>query len=311
MKVVRDKGNSRRLVIGYSQQVPARRAIERDPEAVASWHRRRWPSVRGQRRRGARGSASRARQARSCGRPSWVYELSPNGVQGYQENDVTNDESVGTVAKAIAGWVGRLLPDLRRGQDIARALTTELGEDSNPISEDGCRRIEQICHRYARHLTLAFNADGSFPPDLEEPTGWPAADGPAIIRAGAGVTSVTRGELAVTTNESTVECRTPRHGFRKPDWAAVLTSRLTYSSGEALAYVLQNRGIPVIGQRTAGAADHCLPVRVSRFVEALIPYAVVCDPVTGGNWEGRGVVPDVETERGAELAAAVALAGRR
>jgi len=33
--------------IGYSQQVPTRRAIERDPEAIASWHRRRWPSVRG------------------------------------------------------------------------------------------------------------------------------------------------------------------------------------------------------------------------------------------------------------------------
>src|SRR4051794_10078229 len=33
--------------MGYSQQVPLRRAIERDPEAIASWHRRRWPSVRG------------------------------------------------------------------------------------------------------------------------------------------------------------------------------------------------------------------------------------------------------------------------
>jgi transposase len=33
--------------IGYSQQVPTRRAIERDPAAIATWHRRRWPSVRG------------------------------------------------------------------------------------------------------------------------------------------------------------------------------------------------------------------------------------------------------------------------
>ena len=33
--------------IGYSQQVPTRRAIERDPAAIAAWHRRRWPSVRG------------------------------------------------------------------------------------------------------------------------------------------------------------------------------------------------------------------------------------------------------------------------
>ncbi|MFY1668530.1 winged helix-turn-helix domain-containing protein [Plantactinospora sp. WMMB334] len=33
--------------MGYSQQVPTRQAVERDPEAIASWHRRRWPSVRG------------------------------------------------------------------------------------------------------------------------------------------------------------------------------------------------------------------------------------------------------------------------
>ncbi|MDG4787047.1 winged helix-turn-helix domain-containing protein [Micromonospora sp. WMMD1102] len=32
--------------LGYSQQVPTRRAVERDPEAIATWHRRRWPSVR-------------------------------------------------------------------------------------------------------------------------------------------------------------------------------------------------------------------------------------------------------------------------
>jgi transposase len=33
--------------IGYSQQVPTRRAIERDPQAIADWRHRRWPSVRG------------------------------------------------------------------------------------------------------------------------------------------------------------------------------------------------------------------------------------------------------------------------
>lgn len=33
--------------MGYSLQIPARRAVERDPEAIASWHRLRWPSVKG------------------------------------------------------------------------------------------------------------------------------------------------------------------------------------------------------------------------------------------------------------------------
>ncbi|TDC01283.1 transposase [Micromonospora fluostatini] len=33
--------------MGYSLQVPARRAVERDPEAIAGWQRRRWPAVKG------------------------------------------------------------------------------------------------------------------------------------------------------------------------------------------------------------------------------------------------------------------------
>lgn len=33
--------------IGYTGQVPARRAVERDEEQIAGWRRRRWPAVKG------------------------------------------------------------------------------------------------------------------------------------------------------------------------------------------------------------------------------------------------------------------------
>ena len=33
--------------MGYSLQVPARRAVERDPEAITTWQRKRWPAVKG------------------------------------------------------------------------------------------------------------------------------------------------------------------------------------------------------------------------------------------------------------------------
>ncbi|MFY1633680.1 winged helix-turn-helix domain-containing protein [Solwaraspora sp. WMMB335] len=33
--------------MGYSLQVPARRAVERDERAIAAWRRRRWPAVKG------------------------------------------------------------------------------------------------------------------------------------------------------------------------------------------------------------------------------------------------------------------------
>jgi C-terminal processing protease CtpA/Prc len=76
----------------------------------------------------------------------------------------------------------------------------------------------------------------------------------------------------------------------------ILVSDRTYSSGEALAYHLQVRGRgPLLGQRTPGAADHVTPVNVTPEVRAILPEAYVADSVTGGNWEGTGVRPDVET----------------
>jgi transposase len=33
--------------MGYRLQVPARRAVERDEQAIAGWRRTRWPAVKG------------------------------------------------------------------------------------------------------------------------------------------------------------------------------------------------------------------------------------------------------------------------
>ena len=75
---------------------------------------------------------------------------------------------------------------------------------------------------------------------------------------------------------------------------AVLIGPGTYSSGEALAYHLQTRSrVRLFGQRTPGAADHVTPIRVTPSVVALIPEATTTDVVSGTNWEGAGVLPDV------------------
>jgi transposase len=50
--------------IGFSVQVPTRRAAERDEAAVAGWRREQWPVVKGWRRTWARGCASKTRPAR-------------------------------------------------------------------------------------------------------------------------------------------------------------------------------------------------------------------------------------------------------
>jgi hypothetical protein len=77
----------------------------------------------------------------------------------------------------------------------------------------------------------------------------------------------------------------------------VLIGERTFSSGEALAYHVQSRGRGrLAGRRTPGAADHVTPVRVTGHVRAIVPEARVRDAVTGTNWEGTGVVPDIPCE---------------
>jgi len=88
---------------------------------------------------------------------------------------------------------------------------------------------------------------------------------------------------------------------------AVLIGSGTYSSGEALAYHLHTRGrVRLFGQRTPGAADHVTPIRVTRSVVALIPEATPTDAVSGANWEGTGVIPDVACSHEAAETAAMA-----
>jgi transposase len=50
--------------IGWSVQVPARRAAERDEAAIAAWREETWPVIKGRRRTWAPGSASRTSRAR-------------------------------------------------------------------------------------------------------------------------------------------------------------------------------------------------------------------------------------------------------
>jgi transposase len=51
--------------IGWSVQVPARRAAERDEEKVARWREETWPVIKARRRTWAPGSASRTSPARA------------------------------------------------------------------------------------------------------------------------------------------------------------------------------------------------------------------------------------------------------
>jgi C-terminal processing protease CtpA/Prc len=86
----------------------------------------------------------------------------------------------------------------------------------------------------------------------------------------------------------------------------VLVSQNTFSGGEALAYDLKHMGRgKIVGEVTAGGAH---PTHRFEYPELQImvkvPFARAVSPVTGTNWEGVGVQPDLPVP--AEQALAVA-----
>jgi C-terminal processing protease CtpA/Prc len=85
----------------------------------------------------------------------------------------------------------------------------------------------------------------------------------------------------------------------------VLTSSTTFSGGEALAYGLQAlKRATIIGDTTRGGANPSEVVSLAEQIELRLPVARAINPVTGGNWEGVGVRPDIEAPAATALAVA-------
>jgi hypothetical protein len=79
----------------------------------------------------------------------------------------------------------------------------------------------------------------------------------------------------------------------------VLTSGHTFSGGEDFAYTLQALGrATVVGETTGGGAHPTRGFPISAAVHIGIPFARSVNPVTGTNWQGTGVVPDVPADAG-------------
>jgi len=74
----------------------------------------------------------------------------------------------------------------------------------------------------------------------------------------------------------------------------VLTSEVTFSGGEDVAYTLQAHGRAVIvGETTRGGAHPTARHAVTEHILVTVPTARTINSVTGTNWEGVGVIPDV------------------
>lgn len=110
--------------------------------------------------------------------------------------------------------------------------------------------------------------------------------------------------------QSRVESRTPaavdgpRYGTTRPVF--VLIDRRSASAAESLAYFLQAfRRVTVVGEQSAGGANPGGLVRLPAGFMAFIATGRVTNPVTGGNWEGTGVTPNIVTAAADALDAAL------
>jgi C-terminal processing protease CtpA/Prc len=74
----------------------------------------------------------------------------------------------------------------------------------------------------------------------------------------------------------------------------VLTSGRTFSAAEDLSLNLKvRRGARLVGETTRGGAHPAAVFPLATTLEIAVPYARSINPVTGGNWEGAGLDPDL------------------
>ena len=77
----------------------------------------------------------------------------------------------------------------------------------------------------------------------------------------------------------------------------VLTSNRTFSAAEAFAYSLQMlKRATIVGETSGGGAHAALPLRIDPHFRVALPFARSINPISGTNWEGRGVTPDISTK---------------
>ena len=172
-----------------------------------------------------------------------------------------------------------LFPPSIAGEAVAAAMTLIAPADALLIDLRQClggdpSMVAMVC-------TYLFGAE---PVHLIDMVSRAAADGTAQVR-----------------QSWTMPFAPGRHfGPDKPVF--VLTSGTTFSGGEELAYDLQQLGrATVVGERTRGGAHPVEGFRIRPHLQATIPIARSVSPVSGGNWEGTGVLPDIPVAAGEAL----------
>ncbi len=89
----------------------------------------------------------------------------------------------------------------------------------------------------------------------------------------------------------------------------ILTSPFTFSAAEGFTYHLKHLGrAKVVGETSGGGANPGDTFAIDEAWTIFVPTGRAINPVTGTNWEGTGVAPDVEVQADQALERAIGLA---
>lgn len=98
-----------------------------------------------------------------------------------------------------------------------------------------------------------------------------------------------------------------RYGERKPIF--VLTSHKTFSAGEEAAYDLKwSKRATIVGEATRGGANPGSVFDLGGDYFAFVSQGRAVSPLTGSNWDGKGVQPDIAVPADKALTTAYRLA---
>jgi C-terminal processing protease CtpA/Prc len=79
----------------------------------------------------------------------------------------------------------------------------------------------------------------------------------------------------------------------------VLTSNYTFSAAEEFTYNLKNlKRATIVGEVTRGGAHPGNYRQITKNFRVFIPIGRAINPITNTNWEGKGVEPDIEIDKG-------------
>ena len=183
------------------------------------------------------------------------------------------------------------------------------------LALDGFNSIDEVDAPYANAMNKLAATDALIIDIRQNSGGWPHSV--ALLASYlVGKDSVHINSLRFREGDSTMHFWTNpvvsgrKFGPDKPVY--VLTSARTFSAAEEFAYGMKAlRRATIIGEQTQGGANPGRATMLDDDIAAFIPFAEARNPITGGNWEGTGVTPDIRVLASVALDRAIEEARKR